>query len=61
MTLKLETVYRNVDKEFLDWWIKNNGPNYGVKSIHDLPASLDAKDPTGPVMSRTTIMYEETP
>jgi hypothetical protein len=52
--LKITTEYINVDKEWLAWWIKNNGPNYGIKKL-ELAHEFTNKDPTSDVWATTRI------
>jgi hypothetical protein len=60
MRLKLTTTYDNVDQAWLDWWLKNNGPIYGIQSDNVerdewFTHSVASKDPTSDVFARTVI------
>ncbi len=58
MKIKITTVYENVDAAWVQWWIKNRGPNYGIHKDVDGPwkHTLTNNDPSDPkVIGTTTI------
>lgn len=62
MKLEIKTVYENVDQHWLEWWIENNAPNYGVDLKSDkpvFPIELKSKDPTSNVIGTTTVKLKE--
>lgn len=60
MKIVLTTTYSNVDKEFLDWWLKHHGKHYGIPDdigLGDVPFkhAIQNKDPTSDVIGTTII------
>lgn len=63
MRLILQTVFKNVDREWLDWWLKSAGPTYGIRADNIEPGEefthkVESKDPTSAVVGTTVITLE---
>jgi len=62
MELTLTTTYKNVDDEWIKWWLKTNAHNFGLESDNVEPGeefqhSITSKDPTSNVIATTQIIY----
>lgn len=62
MTMRIETVYENVDQKWLDWYLKRlgneevfPGSTVIVEELKECGhAVFSSKDPTGPCIATTT-------
>ncbi len=59
MKIVITTVYDNLTQDFVDFWMKNCGPNYGfdysnVEPGEDFTHVIKNKDPVDPSITGTT-------